>query len=315
MTQTRRINLIFLLTVITYIAGSLLLGLLFGALRLPVYMQLAASQIALAAVPFVFSRRLRGRLVYPNRRNSLSGLAPLCLIGIAVCMFPLLSLVSMISSLPFGNRVEQIGEAIGPQPFLISVLYMAALPAVTEEFVFRGIFYKGLRRHGAVKAALVSSFFFALMHLNLNQFAYALLIGFVLAAAVEVTGTVTASVIIHFCLNFPAAVLLSGAPVDNAVQAASAAAGQDGAALLLGSRTIMLSVMVVLFFAALIMTPLLYPLFRALARTCDRTDYLDWVRYDEPGILGERGRERIMDVFFVTGTLLCLGWTLWSVIA
>ena len=72
---------------------------------------------------------------------------------------------------------------------------------LVEEFIFRGLFFGTYRKCGVLKAALMSGLVFGMFHLNINQFAYALVSGVIFAYMAEATGSIWSSVIAHFVVN------------------------------------------------------------------------------------------------------------------
>ena len=86
--------------------------------------------------------------------------------------------------------------------FLISVLSVAILPAICEETTHRGLLLKGFANLGIKKAIIFSSILFGLMHLNINQFFYATVLGFIIALTVVVSKNIIPAIIIHFMNNF-----------------------------------------------------------------------------------------------------------------
>ena len=51
----------------------------------------------------------------------------------------------------------------------------------------------------------MSGLIFGLMHLNFNQFSYGFVLGVIFAAVVEASGSIYASMAIHFLINFQSA--------------------------------------------------------------------------------------------------------------
>lgn len=92
--------------------------------------------------------------------------------------------------------------------FFGAVFYVALLPAVCEELIFRGIVTNGLKKYGTTTAVVISSIFFALMHQNLQQLIYQLFLGAVMAYIVLKTGSIIYTMCLHFFNNF-AILLLS----------------------------------------------------------------------------------------------------------
>lgn len=87
--------------------------------------------------------------------------------------------------------------------FALSVFVTCLIPAITEELLFRGIIFNGLRTHyNDVCAIFMSAFMFALMHQNLQQLVYPFLLGSIMAWLVLRTGSLVSSMIVHFINNF-----------------------------------------------------------------------------------------------------------------
>ena len=88
---------------------------------------------------------------------------------------------------------------------LSSVLYLilayAALPALCEEFVFRGILCREYENKGVFRAILLSSVFFACLHFNLNNFFVYVFCGAILALTLYASRSLWGAVIAHFLYN------------------------------------------------------------------------------------------------------------------
>ncbi len=91
--------------------------------------------------------------------------------------------------------------ATTPTQLIINLVLVALLPAVCEETLHRGLLLGGLSRLGLKRAVLLSSVMFGLMHLNINQFFYATVLGFLMAIAVIMSKSIFPAMIIHFCNN------------------------------------------------------------------------------------------------------------------
>ena len=83
----------------------------------------------------------------------------------------------------------------------VMLLVMAVLPAVSEEFLFRGILYNTYRKTSPILGVFLSALFFALLHGNFNQIPYALFLGIVLALMMEATGSIAIPMFMHFLMN------------------------------------------------------------------------------------------------------------------
>lgn len=86
--------------------------------------------------------------------------------------------------------------------FLLNVLTTAILPCVCEETAHRGLLLKGSYSLGITNALILSSVMFGLMHLNINQFFYATILGFIIGVVAVVSKNIIPAIIIHFINNF-----------------------------------------------------------------------------------------------------------------
>jgi membrane protease YdiL (CAAX protease family) len=88
-----------------------------------------------------------------------------------------------------------------PGSFLLLLLSVAIVPAVTEELLMRGMVLQPLRRFGGRFAVVSSALLFALLHQNMVQAPMAFFSGLVLGWAALKTGRLWAPIIIHFWNN------------------------------------------------------------------------------------------------------------------
>ncbi|MBP5662635.1 MAG: CPBP family intramembrane metalloprotease [Clostridia bacterium] len=111
--------------------------------------------------------------------------------------------------------VEQISGILGPSAeteldmlsaqtlsqLLFELVILCGLPAICEEIFFRGFVLRAFERISPVKAVLLSSLAFAVMHGNLEQLVYTFLIGILLGTVTIVTDSLLAGTVMHFTLN------------------------------------------------------------------------------------------------------------------
>lgn len=93
------------------------------------------------------------------------------------------------------------GSSMTRLQFIISIFTVALLPAICEEFTHRGFLMSGYSSLGLKRAVVFSSVMFGLMHLNINQVFYAIILGFLMAITVIMSGSIIPSIIIHFINN------------------------------------------------------------------------------------------------------------------
>lgn len=83
----------------------------------------------------------------------------------------------------------------------LNMVVMAVLPAVLEELVFRGCVLHALRPFGDGFAVVVSAVLFGLMHGNIRQIPFALIVGLALGYLYVVTNSLWLPILVHFMNN------------------------------------------------------------------------------------------------------------------
>lgn len=84
---------------------------------------------------------------------------------------------------------------------LYLIMAYAVLPAICEEFIFRGILCHEYERGGVTRAIVVSSFFFALLHFNIQNLPTYLFSGVVLSMTLYATRSLFGAMLAHFLYN------------------------------------------------------------------------------------------------------------------
>lgn len=97
------------------------------------------------------------------------------------------------------TKTIQLNYSLLLKEFLLS----AILPAICEEFLHRGILLFSGKKTGNTRYALIiSSILFGLIHLNINQFFYAAILGYLMGYVTIISDSIYPAIIIHFCNNF-----------------------------------------------------------------------------------------------------------------
>lgn len=94
-----------------------------------------------------------------------------------------------------------------PAELVATLILVAALPAVAEEYVFRGCIARAFARKGYVFAVFMSALLFAIMHGSPLQLVHQFLIGAVCAVLFFATRSLWPPIIMHFLNNAIALVL------------------------------------------------------------------------------------------------------------
>jgi hypothetical protein len=81
------------------------------------------------------------------------------------------------------------------------VLSLAVFPALTEEFVFRGLIFKEYKACGTVFAMFISSLLFAFVHFDLKLFPIYFVVGMLLSWIAYIANSLWAAVFAHIAYN------------------------------------------------------------------------------------------------------------------
>ena len=126
---------------------------------------------------------------------------------LGILIYFLNTIVATFSSvilIMFGYRFPMGGSSfdVGLEGLLISIVLIGVLPGLCEESCHRGMLLQSFRsRFGVIRAAMITSLLFGLMHLNVVQVFFAAILGYLIALAVIATRSIWTGVIMHFCNN------------------------------------------------------------------------------------------------------------------
>lgn len=168
------------------------------------YLALVIIQLIVYAVPAVFFCRLRGVDYAKGLRLRLFRANHL--------LFMLLALIAMIAGSALINlAVFKIFPESGAaavtsvnaqgQELFFAVIALAVLPALTEEFLFRGVILTEYQAVSVPFAVIMSSLLFAMMHLNPVRLPAYFFCGILLAIVAYATRSVFAPMLVHLLNN------------------------------------------------------------------------------------------------------------------
>lgn len=183
----------------------------------------AIMQVGFIATVFVYARVRKIDVV---RIEKLRGkLNPM-----QIALLPLIAIATILVFLPLANAWSAFLGVIGyhgagvSMPFFsnagiyfLALFVMAIMPAIGEEIFMRGTVFPGLATRNVWFGVLMSGLFFSLMHANPVQTVHQFGLGVVLALVVALSGSIWASVIIHFFNNFISITLTAYLPQVDAI--------------------------------------------------------------------------------------------------
>lgn len=217
-------------------------------------------------------------------------LIPACVL-LTILLTPLTALVNLSTLVFTENEAGAIFQSLSGLPFPLVALFVAVIGPLVEEFTFRGILYTGIRKNGsALQAVFFTALAFGLFHMNLNQAAYAFLLGLFFATLREISGSVWPSSVCHICINGSSTLMLWLAG-DDAVTEAGEVMSKD--TMLIAAGGLML--------VALVATTLALALLMWVSEVCGKDNGFT-------GIFSEHKKEksRVLSLPLLIGYVICI---------
>ncbi len=185
----------------------------------------ALMQVGFVCTALIYSGARKYSLVQVSKMNG--KLNPL-----QITVLPFIAIATILVFLPLANAWTAFLNVIGyhgsgvAMPdysnvgiYFLSLLLMAMLPAFGEELLIRGNLFSGLSTRNIWFGVLMSALMFSLMHANPLQTVHQFGLGVVLALVVAISGSLWASVIVHFVNNFISITLTAYLPQVDVIYA------------------------------------------------------------------------------------------------
>lgn len=199
----KRINRFFPCYVAFYLLSSFVFSYILAVTNasVPLWGRLVISQVIVLAPVLVYALIFKINIVKAMPYRKIKPLDAFLSLLLGYMLIPLVLLINAVSMMFSTNHMNSTISTLTEYPFIIQIILIALMPALVEELIFRGFFYHSYRKNGILGAALVSGIVFGIMHMNINQFCYATVLGIIFALIVEATGNMWGSVLAHFAIN------------------------------------------------------------------------------------------------------------------
>lgn len=196
-------------------AAILLIQFLFSAMMpatgfaSSIFVQAIGSQLVCIVAPTALCLWLLARSPKETLQLRMpTGMGLLAAAGLAICLHPAVTaagiLVQRLYPIPpdMLERLQGAGEQLNAAPLWLLLLLMAVLPALCEEFAFRGFILSGLRKLGNRRQAIViSAIVFGIAHPVQQQSILACAAGLVLGFLAIHSGNLWTPMLFHVMHN------------------------------------------------------------------------------------------------------------------
>lgn len=200
--NSKKVNRIFMTIILVHIAVVFLLTVLSPIFTLEIVPNFILSQSMILVPALIGVLLSKENLVQFARFRRIKISSVFMIILFTFLAMPLTVVINAISMLFVDNTVAAISGDVLELPFILMLFIIGIFGPFSEELVFRGVIYQGYKKSGtAFQAMILSALLFALMHMNINQAAYAFVIGLIMILLVEATGSIWSSVLFHVVFN------------------------------------------------------------------------------------------------------------------
>lgn len=245
--NSKKINRLFLAVILLHITVVLLLMVIRPVFTLEIVPNLILSQLVILVPSFIGILLTKENIIKLAGFHKIKFSSVLMIILFTFLIMPLTVVINAVSMLFVDNTVLAMSGQILELPFFVMLLIMGIFAPFSEELIFRGIIYQGYKKSGTIlQALLLSALLFALMHMNFNQAAYALVIGAILVLMVEATGSIWSAILIHVVFNSEQVCLMYLTKVSDT--------GLNGASMQITKEMLLLAISVYLVIAAVTTT-------------------------------------------------------------
>ena len=152
MNRSKGVNRLFLAMILLSVISPIVLQEFF--LMLDLYQSLAVSQLIFLLPVLIYLALGKGEMLGELQIRWLGVSEVLMVLLLGVLLLPVVTWINLISMLFVTNYVSSAFSEVQTASLGMNFIYMALLPALSEEFMFRGVFFHGYRRAGILKAAL-----------------------------------------------------------------------------------------------------------------------------------------------------------------
>lgn len=216
------------------------------------------------------------------------------------CVMPFITILNSISTIFVENHAANTMSYLTSNPLWLNILFIALIPAICEEYLFRGLLFHGYKRRNPLKAILMSSLLFGLIHMNVNQFIYAFVMGCILCMLVYATGTVISSMIAHFIFNGINVVL---SYYSENIMKELEASGEETAALSATDYVIVYGIQIIIAVFGLMLA---YMLFKSICRENRGMENIKLIFKKENRKIYDESQGRFFDAYVSVGIILCM---------
>ncbi len=198
--NTKRAGWVFFWMTVAFLVVSLTMGIAFP--NLGIAWSALLSELCLLVPAFIYVSKGKVNLASQLHLKGIRVSTVFLVIVYHICCYPAVIAMNALTLAVSRNEALDITEQFLGESKLAMWLFVGVIGPLVEELIFRGVILGGLRTTGRIFSAIVlSALLFALIHMNLNQFSYTIVMGVYWGLLAEATGSLIPSMVCHVITN------------------------------------------------------------------------------------------------------------------
>ena len=194
------IIVVFILMLVLNILVGTVIGLINVELPLVVFGTITEAALVIPAIIYTLMKKERVPESFGFRK--IKGSTILWTVLLTIVSAPLLWCANALSQVFVPNTIIESSDTLTSGSLLTSYIVVAVVAPICEESAMRGFCFNRFRRVTSLAvAAVISGVMFGILHLNINQMCYAIVIGTIFALVNFASGSIWTSIIMHFIYN------------------------------------------------------------------------------------------------------------------
>ena len=199
-----KLVLVFILEIVIALAVGTLLNVIgnVAGISVPTYMHVVALDICLLIPVFVYTIKKGDSIVEALGFKGIKVATFFQTILLVIVVSPMAMFANVLSQFFVPNTMVQGVDQFASESVGLTLVATVLCAPVVEEIVCRGFFTNRLNKiMSFTAAAIISALMFGALHMNINQFCYATVLGLIFAYTNRASGSVFTSMIMHIVFN------------------------------------------------------------------------------------------------------------------
>jgi len=202
------VNIVYLIVLVLLVVVPSIIGKQVSTAEgsLQYYMKLFVLELVLVGgPPLIYMLIFKMNIKEVIRFNKIKPGEAFFVMGMAILGYGVMIIVNLIWYWIISHLGTPAGQELPPvtnaRQLLMAVFTIGLVPAVVEEFLFRGVILRGYERFGAIAAIVMTGVLFGVLHIQLMSIPSIILLGIVISYVVYRTNSIFAGIIYHFVHN------------------------------------------------------------------------------------------------------------------